>query len=366
MSITLNSGSGGATLGTDTVSGAPNVDYQIVKIGYSVSGAAPTQVSTTNPLPVTLANTGANSTALKVDGSAVTQPISGTVTSNIGTTNGLALDASVSGLSLAQASTTSGQKGVLLQGAVTTAAPSYTTAQTSPLSLTTTGSLRVDGSAVAQPASQSGTWNITNISGTVSLPTGAATAAKQPALGTAGTASSDVITVQGIASMTAIKVDGSGVTQPVSGTFWQATQPVSQSGTWTVQPGNTANTTPWLVSEVPTAGQGASVNAQLQAVSGVVNANIKGSAGTIYSIDITNNNSTPVFARLYDKATAPATTDTPIWRGIVPGNSGAAGMVRVFSQGLKTVSGIGIRITGAIADNDATSVNNVAANVEYA
>ncbi len=63
------------------------------------------------------------------------------------------------------------------------------------------------------------------------LPTGAATAAKQPALGTAGTASTDVITVQGIASMTpikvdisatsanttAIKVDNSAVTQPVSG-----------------------------------------------------------------------------------------------------------------------------------------------------
>jgi len=39
------------------------------------------------------------------------------------------------------------------------------------------------------------------------LPTGASTAAKQPALGTAGTASIDVITVQGIASMTPIKVD---------------------------------------------------------------------------------------------------------------------------------------------------------------
>lgn len=48
------------------------------------------------------------------------------------------------------------------------------------------------------------------------LPTGAATAAKQPALGTAGTASSDVITVQGIASMTPLKVDPSGVTSPVS------------------------------------------------------------------------------------------------------------------------------------------------------
>lgn len=67
-------------------------------------------------------------------------------------------------------------------------------------------------------ATQSGTWDINNISGTVSLPTGAATSAKQPALGSAGTASSDVITVQGIAGMTAVQVDGSGVTQPVSGT----------------------------------------------------------------------------------------------------------------------------------------------------
>lgn len=50
------------------------------------------------------------------------------------------------------------------------------------------------------------------------LPTGAATAAKQPALGTAGSASTDVITVQGITSMTPLKTDGSGVTQPVSGT----------------------------------------------------------------------------------------------------------------------------------------------------
>jgi hypothetical protein len=46
---------------------------------------------------------------------------------------------------VAQGSTTSGQVGPLMQGAVTTAAPSYTTAQTSPLSLTTAGELRVTG-----------------------------------------------------------------------------------------------------------------------------------------------------------------------------------------------------------------------------
>lgn len=61
---------------------------------------------------------------------------------------------------------------------------------------------------LAVQAAQSGTWNITNISGTVSLPTGASTVAKQPALGTAGSASADVITVQGIASGTALTISG--------------------------------------------------------------------------------------------------------------------------------------------------------------
>lgn len=44
------------------------------------------------------------------------------------------------------------------------------------------------------------------------------------------------------ANTTAWKVDGSAVTQPVSGTVT-----ANQGGTWTVQPGNTANTTAWLI-----------------------------------------------------------------------------------------------------------------------
>lgn len=47
----------------------------------------------------------------------------------------------------AQGSTTSGQKGPLVQGAVATSDPSYTNAQTDPLSLTTTGHLRTQDSA---------------------------------------------------------------------------------------------------------------------------------------------------------------------------------------------------------------------------
>lgn len=68
----------------------------------------------------------------------------------------------------------------------------------------------------AVQAAQSGTWNITNVSGTVSLPTGASTAAKQPALGTAGSASADVLTIQGIASMTKLLVTPDSVALPAN------------------------------------------------------------------------------------------------------------------------------------------------------
>ncbi len=98
----------------------------------------------------------------------------------------------------------------------------------------TANGLKTDGSAVTQPISAV----------SLPLPTGASTALKQPALGTAGTASADVITVQGITSMTPLLVNGSGSTQPVSGTVavsnFPATQPVSgtvaatQSGTWNI------------------------------------------------------------------------------------------------------------------------------------
>lgn len=134
----------GASLGTNTQA----------LMGGSVTTAAPTYTTgQISPLSLTTAG------AIRIDGSGVTQPVSGTVTSNIGTTNGLALDASVNGILLSQGSTTSGQKGPLIQGAVTTSAPTYTTGQTDPLSLTTAGALRIDGSATTQPVSGTVTSN---------------------------------------------------------------------------------------------------------------------------------------------------------------------------------------------------------------
>lgn len=82
VSITAGSGT---TIAADDIGG---VLHQRVKLSQGADGSA-TDVSSAAPLNVTLANTGANATAVKVDGSAVTQPISGTVTSNLaaGTNN---------------------------------------------------------------------------------------------------------------------------------------------------------------------------------------------------------------------------------------------------------------------------------------
>lgn len=166
---------------------------------------------------------------------------SGSITANIGTTNGLALDSSVSKLNIPQGTALGSNTQALIGGSVSTASPAYTTGQISPISLTTAGALRVDATSTTQPVSgtiaatqsgtwstrnqdgngnlltsqisgsqraldvginvlgtqvdprsiraltssdvvsavQSGTWDINNISGTVSLPTGASTSANQ-------------------------------------------------------------------------------------------------------------------------------------------------------------------------------------------
>lgn len=442
MSVTLNAGSGGATCGTDTVAGTPNIDYQIVKLGYSVSGTTPTQVSASNPLPANVAQLGGNaiktgsgngstgslSVYLATDQPTLTnaQPVaqsgSWTVTANLGTLNGVALDASVTGLQVAQGSTTAGQKGGLTLGAVTTAAPTYTTAQSSPLSLTTAGALRVDGSAITQPVS--GTfWQATQpiSAASLPLPSGAATAAKQPALGTAGTASTDVITVQGIASMTALKVDGSAVTQPVSGTVTanagtgtfniqanasvnlnqvggaaitlgsktsanslpvviasdQGAVPalqsgswsVGQSGTWTMQPGNTANTTPWLVTDTPATSGGLSTSALVSAASNNLT-QLKSSQGQLYLVSAQNVNASPRYLKVFFKPSASVTMGTTAadCQFLIPGNTSGAGLVVDIAKGIGgSGTGLSIAITGGISltDNTAIGANDCCVSLGY-
>lgn len=88
--------------------------------------------------------------------------------------------------------------------------------------------LDVGGDGASAPVSNSNPVPVSDAGGSITvdaaslpLPTGASTAAKQPALGTAGTASADVISVQGIASMTPVQVSDAGgsLTVDNGGTF---------------------------------------------------------------------------------------------------------------------------------------------------
>lgn len=196
-----------------------------------------------------------------------TQPVSGTVSAaQSGTWNitnisgtvslptGAATEASLIKLTLAQGSTTSGQTGALILGAVTTAAPSYTTGQSSPLSLDTTGALRITGSiSASNPSVGSNNAAIPTSSTQIGGSDGTNLQAARVFDGDTGGGTQFILgvglrkaasggTVEAGTSTDPLRTDPTGTTtQPVSGTVT-----ANQGGTWTVQPGNTANTTPWL------------------------------------------------------------------------------------------------------------------------
>lgn len=166
-----------------------------------VNGSGVTQPISAAALPLPSgAATAAKQPALGTAGSAATDVITvqgiASMTPIKVDASGVSLTVAAPGLELAQDSATSGQAGPLIQGAVSTSAPSYTNAKTNPLSLTTAGALRVDASGSTVPISAS----------VLPLPSGAATSAKQPSLGTAGSPSTDVISVQGVASGTPLSV----------------------------------------------------------------------------------------------------------------------------------------------------------------
>ena len=155
--------------GTDSVAAVQSGTWNINNITGTVS--LPTGASTS-----ALQTTG-NTSLASID-SKLTSPItvtgtvaatqSGTwninnISGTISLPTGAATEASLAKLTLAQASTTAGQSGPLIQAAVTTAAPAYTTGQTSPLSLTTGGALRVFDTT-ATNSSSTGTSTTVSVS----------------------------------------------------------------------------------------------------------------------------------------------------------------------------------------------------------
>jgi hypothetical protein len=270
--LTLNAGAGGATLATDDVGG---VHYQLVKLTYGALDSA-TVVDTTNRLPTSAAQSGtwtvqpgntANTTAWLVTGAGGSLPVTdngGNLSIDDGG-NSITVDGTVSitansAVNVAQvggtnADTNSGVKSAgTLRVVLATDQPALT------------NKLLVTPDSVALPANQSvnvsqlaGTTTDTN-SGTKSAGTlRVVLATDQPALTNKLLVTPDSVALPANQSVNNSQINGvtplmgNGVTGTGSQRVTIASDNTAfsvnavQSGTWTVQPGNTANTTAWLV-----------------------------------------------------------------------------------------------------------------------
>lgn len=227
--------------------------------------------------------------------------------------------------------------------------------------------------------------------------------------GTAGTASANVVTVQGIASATPVLVSGTitavtTITNPVGvkgadgSTISSSSNPVNviagtqtdtvmiggvnvkeinavtplmgngatgtgalrvsiaSDSTGVVQPGNTANTTPWLVQSVPGTTNGASVSSKI-VPNNTTSVAIKASAGTLYGIKVFNNSATIAYLKLYDTAQGSVTcgTPTPNQRILIPASTSGAGAVFDYTVGVVYGTAITACVTTGIADNDTSA-----------
>lgn len=223
------------------------------------------------------------SSAWKVDGSAVTQPISaaalplpaGASTSALQTAGNISLASIDTKLTTTNSnlSTINSTLGSPFQAGGSIGNTSFAVTQATAANLNAT----VVGPAGAALAKDSSLTTINATLGTPMQQTGGSVTANAGtnlntsllALESGGhLASIDTKIPSGLTVVsTRLLVDGSGVTQPISGTIaatqsgtWNTgrtwtlasgTDSVAavQSGTWTIQPGNTANTTPWLVTD---------------------------------------------------------------------------------------------------------------------
>ena len=287
--LVLNAGSGGATIATDDDTTA---HHQYVKMEWGGDGT------------FTKVSTGAGAVPIQDGGNTITVDNGGT----------FAVQAAQSGTWTVQPGNTAN-----------------------------TTAWKVDGSAVTQP-----------VSGTVAV-TGVATSAKQDTAQT---------------SFDAIKTAVEIIDNAISGSEMQVdvltmpTTAVSQSGTWTVQPGNTANSTAWLVTNTPPTSGGYSIFRSIDLDES--EEEVKATAGQVFGWYIYNAAASARYLKFYNATAANTTVGTTAPVLTIPVAAGAAANVE-FSNGIAFGTAISAAVTTGLADNDtgAPAANDFIINILY-
>lgn len=311
----LNTGTGGDTIATDDIGG---VKYQRVKIGIGVDGAF-ADVATSAPLPVNDAGG-----SLTVDGSVSLAAAVPAGTNNIGDVDVLTAPATAAdgaaGLPAVQ-TVIAGYDGTNVQAIVTDS--------TGRVAVNVNGTVPVSGTVTANAGT--GPFPVSDNAGslTVDAPVGT------PAF---------VRLSDGAAAIT---------TLPVS----IATAPVLVTGSATIgkvglDPQTSGGLTPSMTISA------ASTNAT----------SVKGSAGQLYGLYVSNINAAVRYLKLYNKASAPTVgTDTPVLVFAIPGNTAGAGFTIEFTNGVAFGTGIAFALTTGVAtaDTGAVAANEIVVNLGY-
>lgn len=373
--VTANAGAGGATFASDDIGG---IQYARAKLSWGVDGSA-VDASATNPLPVV--QTGIH-TVTGAGGSFPVTDSGGSLTVDNGGTFAVQADAFPSTVHSADFDTGAGTDTTLAFGIAVAAdggAAVITGDTTNGLDVDVTrvgGTVTVDGSGVTQPISAA----------SLPLPTGASTSANQTTiighldgveglLTTIDADTSNLSVVGGGTEAAAIRVtiannstgvlsvDDNGGALTVDGTI-----AATQSGTWTVQPGNTANTTPWLVTQTPATSGGLSIFRSIDLDE--TEEEVKATAGQVFGMWVTNTATATRWIKFYNATAANVTvgTTTPVITWGIPGNS-SDDISALFSgtNGIVFGTAITVAATTGVADNDtgAPGANEVIVNIFY-
>lgn len=373
---TLNTGTGGDVIASDDI--GPGVKYQRVKVTLGADGVNDGDVASGNPMPV-----------------------SGTVTANIAAGTNNIGDVDI--LTIAAGDNNIGNVDIVTVPAPlsTTGGGTEATALRVTIANDSTGVVSVDdnggaltvdnGGTFAVQAAQSGSWSLAaNQSVNVAQINGVATTMGNGISGTGvqrvtiasdstgqvtlATGSNTIGALTANQSVNCAQMNGTAVTMGngVSGTGVQrvtiasdstGTVAATQSGTWTVQPGNTANTTAWLTSPRPATSGGNSYSHLVSAAT--TNATVvKASAGQVYGWSIFNTNASARYVKLHNTASTPTAGTGVVYTISVPATGGSN---ISLTHGIAFSTGIAFTTVTEAADSGTTAVaaNDLIINIHY-
>lgn len=307
----------------------------------TATAAAPTYTegSTSNPLSVGLKG------GLRVYGQ---DSGGGDITDTVNHAWKVNIVAGSSSGAVAQGSTTSGQSGGLVQCAATTAAPSYTTAQTNPINCDTAGNLRVNvvtgstSGAVAQGSTTSGqTGGLTQAAVTTASPTYT-------------TAQTNPLSLDPHGSLRVLNIDSSGNPISPSAATPAGTNVIGQTGVDQTTPGVSNHVDAGLSATTT----GGCTPYGLTSAATTNPTSVKGSTGTLCSLSLVNTTATLYYLRLYNAASAPTCSSATNFVLTVPipaSATGAGVVVNTGSFGWAFGTGIAFCLTGGGSSTDNTN-----------